>query len=84
LITFYIMIAGFGAYLKQEFNINVIWGSSILAILCLIVFKTNIKGFVKVNQILIPILIGTVLVIRNIDFSDLPGTAHHRQAVSHV
>lgn len=64
LASFYIMIAGFGAYLNQEFNLNIIIGSSILAILCLIIFKTNIKGFVKVNEILIPILIAVVVYIR--------------------
>ena len=68
LITFFIMIAGFGAYLQQEFNINTIIGSTILAIFCLAIFKTNIKGFVKVNEILIPILILVVIFIRSIKF----------------
>lgn len=66
--SFYIMIAGFGAYLQQEFNINTIIGSTILAIFCLAIFKTNIKGFVKVNEILIPILILVVIFIRSIKF----------------
>lgn len=65
LVSFYIMIAGFGAYLNQEFNLNSIIGSSILAILCLILFKTNIKGIIKVNELLIPILIVIVILIRN-------------------
>lgn len=65
LVSFYIMIAGFGAYLQQEFYINSIIGSSILAILCLILFKTNVNGLVKVNEILIPILIIIVILIRN-------------------
>lgn len=65
LVSFYIMIAGFGAYLKQEINLNSILGSSILAILCFILFKTNINGIVKINEILIPILIIVVFVIRN-------------------
>lgn len=64
LISFYVMIAGFGAYLKQELNINSIIGSGILALLCVILFKTNIKGFVKVNEILIPILIFIIVIIR--------------------
>lgn len=64
LISFYVMIAGFGAYLKQEFNLNSIIGSGILALLCLILFKTNIKGFVKINEILIPILIFIIIIIR--------------------
>ena len=65
LVSFYIMIAGFGAYLEQEINLNSILGSSILTILCFILFKTNIKGIVKINEILIPILIAVVLGIRN-------------------
>lgn len=65
LVSFYVMIAGFGAYLQQELNLNSIIGSSILAILCLILFKTNVNGLVKVNEILIPILIIIVILIRN-------------------
>ena len=69
LISFYVMIAGFGAYLEQEINLNSFIGSSILAFLCVILFKTNIKGIVKINEILIPILIAVVLVIRNSKYS---------------
>lgn len=65
LVSFYIMIAGFGAYLEQELNVNRIIGSSILAILCLILFKTNVKGLVKVNEILIPVLMIIVILIRD-------------------
>ena len=65
LVSFYVMIAGFGAYLEQEINLNNFIGSSILAILCIILFRTNINGIVKINEILIPILILVVLVIRN-------------------
>lgn len=65
LVSFFIMIAGFGAYLQQEFDLNSIIGSGILAILCLILFKTNVNGLVKVNEILIPILIIIVILIRN-------------------
>ena len=65
LVSFYVMIAGFGAYLQQELNLNSIIGSSILAILCLILFKTNVNGLVKANEVLIPILIIIVILIRN-------------------
>lgn len=65
LASFYIMIAGFGAYLEQEFKLNSIIGSGILAILCLFIFKANIKGLVKANEILIPILILIVIFIRS-------------------
>lgn len=68
LISFYIMIAGFGAYLKQEFSINRIIGSSILAIICFIILKTNVKGVVKVNELLMPLLILVIAFIRNHKF----------------
>lgn len=63
LVTFYIMVAGFGAYLNQEFKINSIFASGILAILCMIVFKSEVNGFVKVNEFLIPILILVIITI---------------------
>ena len=76
LISFYVMIAGFGAYLEQEIHLNRFDGSIILAILCFILFRTNIEGIVKTNEILIPVLIGIILFIgicniKNIDFVNL-------------
>ena len=68
LVSFYIMIAGFGAYLEQEINLNSFIGSAILAVMCCILLKTNINGIVKINEILIPILIIVVLTIRNSKF----------------
>lgn len=69
LISFYIMIAGFGAYLQQEYNLNSIMGSAILAITCLILFKKNVNGLVKANELLIPILIVIVILIRNFKYT---------------
>ncbi len=57
LISFYIMIAGFGAYFYQEWKINSLIGCIIIAFFCFIILKKDIKGVVKVNEILIPILI---------------------------
>ncbi|MEI3395716.1 MAG: hypothetical protein V8R82_08575 [Clostridia bacterium] len=76
LISFYIMIAGFGAYLEQEYKINGIIGSSILAIICYIVFNTNLKGVIKVNQILIPVIIIVIIIIgifniKNLNFKSI-------------
>ena len=76
LISFYIMIAGFGAYLKQEYNLNNIIGSGILALICLIIFKTNKNTLVKVNELLIPILIVIIVLIglvniQNIELTNL-------------
>lgn len=57
LVTFFIMIAGFGAYFEQELGIYSILGSCLLAISCLILFMTSTKGMIKINAILVPILI---------------------------
>lgn len=74
LITFYIMIAGFGAYFEQQFGINSLIGSSILAIICYFVFLKDVTGLIKVNQLIVPILIvGLILVgINVIDFARIP------------
>lgn len=68
LVTFYIMIAGFGAYLQQEYKIDITLGSAILSLLCFIILKSNVRGFVKSNEILIPILLIVITVIRNIKY----------------
>ncbi len=70
LITFFIMIAGFGAYFEQELGINSLIGSSVLAILCFIVFRTNQKGVVKVSEILVPILIVFITIISILNLKD--------------
>jgi len=71
LITFFIMIAGFGAYFEQELGFNSIIGSTILAILCLIIFMTSVKGVVKANEILIPILIIFIIIIGYINIKEI-------------
>ena len=70
LITFFIMISGFGAYFEQEIGINSLIGSSVLAILCFIVFRTNQKGVVKVSEILVPILIVFITIISILNLKD--------------
>lgn len=71
LITFFIMIAGFGAYFEQEIGINRLVGSLILAIITFIVFMTSIKGVVKVNELIVPILIGFIFIIGIISIKNL-------------
>ncbi len=57
IISFFIMVAGFGAYFKQQYNINELFGSIFLALICFIIFNKNVEGLVKVNKYIIPILI---------------------------
>ena len=71
LITFFIMIAGFGAYFEQVLKINHIFGSIALAFLCFFVFQTSVKGLVKVNEILIPILILLICFIGILNFMQI-------------
>ena len=71
LITFFIMIAGFGAYFEQELGMNSLVGSSILAITTFIIFMTSVKGVVKANELLVPVLIGFLVVIGIINLKDV-------------
>ena len=61
LISFYIMVSGFGAYFKQEFNVPNILTAIIILIICYITFMKNIEGIAKVNTIIIPVLIIIVI-----------------------
>lgn len=73
LMSFFIMISGFGAYFKQEFGINNFIGSGILAIICFIIFLKDMKGVTKVSSVVVPILILFVIIvgIRNFGYITL-------------
>lgn len=71
LITFFIMIAGFGAYFEQEVGINSLIGSTILAIATFIIFMTSVKGVVKANELLVPILIGFLVIVGVMSIKDI-------------
>lgn len=71
LISFYIMIAGFGAYFLQELQLNSLIGCSAISLLSFIIFMTSVKGVVKVNEVLTPILIIFVVTIGVINFLKL-------------
>ena len=73
LITFYIMVSGFGTYFEQQFKLNKIIVSILFVFLCYIVLKKNISGVTKVNSIVVPALIVIITIIstinlKNIDF----------------
>ena len=63
LVTFYIMISGFGAYFEQRFQISSVIGASIFSILCFFVLIKDIEGVKKVNSLIVPILIVVILII---------------------
>ena len=76
LITFFIMIAGFGAYFNQQYGLNVILGSSILVVITYIILKKGTKGVIILNEIIVPILIIFIIIIgitisKEIDFNNI-------------
>lgn len=71
LITFFIMIAGFGAYFEQQLGINSLIGSTILALLCFVIFTTNVKGVIKANEVIVPILIVFLIIIGMLNLKEI-------------
>ena len=71
LITFFIMIAGFGAYFDQEFGINSLIGSTLLAIICFIILMKNVEGVVKSSEVLVPCLIIFLLIIGFLNIKEI-------------
>lgn len=63
LISFFIMIAGFGAYFEQEIGANKLIGSIILDILCVIIFFSDVKGVLKASDFIVPFLIFFIFLI---------------------
>ncbi len=69
LISFYIMIAGFSAYIKQTYSIPIYISSAVFVIICYSVFIKSIKGVIKANEILVPIL---VILIAYLGLKNIP------------
>lgn len=70
LISFYIMIAGFSAYVNQIYQIPNIMSSIFFIFICYLVFRKSLNGVMKANEILVPLLIAFVIYlgIKNIPF----------------
>ena len=71
LVTFFIMLAGFGAFFAQELDISKYIGSSILALLCYITLMNNSNMVIKVSSILVPILILFIIIIGTINIGTI-------------
>lgn len=70
LISFYIMVAAFSAYINQNYKIPTYISSIIFTILTYIIFIKNIQGMIKINEILVPFLLILILYlgIKNIPY----------------
>ena len=71
LITFFIMLSGFGAFFSQEANISKYIGSGILAFLCFLTFITKSNGVIRMSSLLVPILILFIVIIGTINVGSL-------------
>lgn len=71
IISFYIMVAGFSSYFKQEYNISIYITSTIFAVLCYITLSNNIDGIIKISSVLVPIIIIFILNLgsKNLNFA---------------
>lgn len=67
--SFYIMIAGFSAYFSQQFNVNRVFSSIIILVICYFTFNKNVDRIIKLSTILIPIIIFILILfgIKNIN-----------------
>lgn len=74
LISFYVMIAGFSAYFLQEWQIPTYIGTGIIVLLCYKIFMGNIETLMKVNTLLVPILILSILLLTYQNIISMP---HH-------
>ena len=61
LISFYIMIAGFSAYIEQAYKIPTYFSSIFFIIICYIVFQKSLQGMMKINNYLVPFLLLLIL-----------------------
>lgn len=71
MLTFFIMLSGFGAYFSQELKISRYIGSGILAIVCFVTFLTNVNGVIKISSILVPVLIFFIILIGAININTI-------------
>lgn len=69
-ISFFIMIAGFSAYMKQEYQLPNYLSSTFFVLFCYLIFQKSLQGMTKINHYLVPLLLCLILYlgIRNIPY----------------
>ncbi|SET71884.1 Uncharacterized membrane protein YkvI [Natronincola peptidivorans] len=80
LVGYFVMLAGSGAVIKENFQIPAIYGILIMSVFCFSVFTFGIDGVAKANNIVVPFLLGvvffvslSVLIKNKLLFSNLHG-----------
>lgn len=61
LISFFIMVAGFSAYMKQSYQIPIYISSIVFVILCYLIFQKSLQGMMKLNNYVVPLLLIFIL-----------------------
>lgn len=63
LISFFVMMSGILTFFKQELQIDNIFFSILIILICYFVLMKDLNGVIKINSILIPILIFFIIFI---------------------
>ena len=71
IISFFIMIAGFSAYMKQAYKIPMCISSFLFSTICYIIFKKSLQGMIKINEYIVPILLFFIIFLgaKNIPYT---------------
>ena len=70
LISFYVMIAGFSAYMKQVYQLPNYLSSTLFVLFCYLIFQKSLQGMTKINHYLVPLLLCLILYlgVKNIPY----------------
>lgn len=60
-MTFCVMVSGFVGFMNQEFFINNIFSYFFIIVFLIILFNKNINFFMKINTILVPIIVFSII-----------------------
>lgn len=69
-ISFFIMIAGFSAYMKQVYQLPNYLSSTFFVLFCYLIFQKSLQGMTKINHYLVPLLLCLILYlgVKNIPY----------------
>lgn len=70
-VSFLIMVAGFASFLKQEYDLNQFIGSTLIVILFFVICIKRQNGLIKLNEILMPLLVGGIIFLGLINISNI-------------
>ena len=70
LMSFFIMVAAFSAYMKEVYQISEYISASLFVLVCYIVYEKSLQGMMKINELLVPILIIFIIfvAIKNVPY----------------